>query len=425
MKGNRMQQLGGSRIFKTVGASLAVGLGMTACSRDYTVDYLYVTSATTSLTAGAVNAYEVDYQSGALTPLADSPVPSGGTNPVALVAAPNQKFIYVINENSPIANVAPFEIGTDGKLYPQAVTPVVQNSGATIVGTTPTAIAIDPTGSFLYITFRYQNGYSPTNPGPGGVAVYPINSDGSLGGPVMNGTLPYFTAGDNPVGVVVDPKNDKYVYVIDQEKPSNASPHGVLLTYARNTTTGALTPVVGPVSGGISVGTTPAGIAEDPGSNFLYITDETTNQLYGFLATGGTPTGTGTPPLAMVSSPFTTGSFPEGVTVDPRGEYVYVANYNSDTVSAFAINVATGALSSVAGSSGNAVATGPTCVAIDPALGIYAYTSNNVDGSVSGLQLNPHTGALTNVQGTKFPAAALPTCAVAVGNGAHATQIVE
>ncbi len=425
MKGNRMQHLGGSRIWKTVGASLAVGLGMTACSRDYTVDYLYVTSATTSLTAGAVNAYAVDYQSGALTPLADSPIPSGGRDPVGLVAAPNQKFLYVINNEAPSSNVVEFEIGTDGKLYPENTYPVVQNSGGTIIGSLPTAIAIDPSGKFLYITFTYQNGYSATSPGPGGVAVYPINSDGSLAAPVMNGTLPYFATGDNPVGVVVDPKNDNYVYVIDQEKPSNSTPYGVLLTYARNQTTGALTPVVGPVSGGISVGTTPAGIAEDPGSNFLYVSDETTNQLYGFLATGGVATSTGTPPLAMVSSPFTTGSFPLGVTVDPRGEYVYVANYNSDTVSAFAINVATGALSSVAGSSGNAVATGPTCATIDPALGIYLYTSNNVDGSVSALQLNPHTGALTNVQGTKFPAAALPTCAVAVGNGAHATQIVQ
>jgi YVTN family beta-propeller protein len=261
------------------------------------------------------------------------------------------------------------------------------------------------------------------------VAVYPINDDGSLGSPVANGSLPYFATGDNPVGVVVDPKNDNYVYVIDQEKPAGSAPYGVLLTYARNTTTGALTQVVvtgaNTVAGGLQAGTTPAGIAEDPGSNFIYVTDETTNQLYGYLATGGVATGTGTPPKAMVSSPFTTGSFPEGVTVDPRGEYVYVANYNSDTVSAFAINVATGALSSVAGAAGNAVATGPTCVSIDPALGIYAYTSNNVDGSVSGLQLNPHTGALSTVQGTKFPAGTLPTCLVVVGNGAHATQIVE
>jgi 6-phosphogluconolactonase (cycloisomerase 2 family) len=429
MKGNTMRQLGGSRILKTVGASLAVGLGMTACSRDYTVDYLYVTAAGKT-TQGSVYAYAVDYQSGALTPLADSPIPSGGNNPVALVATPSQKYVYVINEAAPSSNVQPFEIGTDGKLYPGQAVPVVQNAGATIVGSLPTAIAIDPTGSFLYITFEYQNGYSATSPGPGGVAVYPIDpSTGALGSPVMNGTLPYFPTGDNPVGIVVDPKNDAYVYVIDQEKPANASPFGVLLTFARDKTTGALTQVVptgsNTVAGGLKAGTQPAAIAEDPGSNFLYVTDSITDQLYGYLASAGVATPTGTPPLVMNSSPFTTGSFPEGVTVDPRGEYVYVANFNSETVSGFAINVATGALSSVAGSSANAVATGPTCVAIDPALGIYLYTSNNVDGSVNGLQLNPHTGALTNVQGSKFPSGTLPTCAVAVGNGAHATQIVE
>ncbi len=424
MKGNGMGQQSKTRFVKTLGASLAVGLGMTACSRDYTVDYLYVTSATKT-TSGAVNAYAVDYQSGALTPLADSPIPSGGNNPVSLVAAPNQKYIYVINNAAPSSNVVEFAVGSDGKLYPQNTYPVVQNPGAMIVGSLPTALAIDPTGSFLYITFTYQNGYSTTSPGPGGVAVYPIKSDGSLASPVMNGNLPYFPVGNNPVGIVVSPNSatstGRFVYVIDQEKPASGAAYGVLLTFSASTTTGALNPVAGTgtLSGGVAAGTTPAGIAEDPGGHFIYVSDETTNQLYGYLVTA-----TGAP-QALISSPFTTGSFPLGVTVDPRGEYVYVANFGSETVSAFAINTSTGALSGVAGASGSTVATGPTCVAIEPALGIYLYTSNNVDGTVSGLQLNPHTGATTGVQGTKFQAAALPTCAVAVANGAHATQLVE
>jgi hypothetical protein len=42
MKGNGMGQQSKTRFVKTLGASLAVGLGMTACSRDYTVDYLYL-----------------------------------------------------------------------------------------------------------------------------------------------------------------------------------------------------------------------------------------------------------------------------------------------------------------------------------------------------------------------------------------------
>ena len=426
MKGNNMRQLGGSRILKTVGASLAVGLGMTACSRDYTVDYLYVTCATKT-TTGAISAYEVDYQSGALTPLADSPIPSGGNNPVALVAAPNQKFIYVINQAAPSSNVVEFSIGTDGKLYPENTYPVVQNSGATIIGSLPTAIAIDPTGKFLYITFEYQNGYSATSPGPGGMAVYPINADGSLGSPVMNGNLPYFATGDNPVG---DRGRSEERCVCVCDRPGEAGERNALRraadVCARNQTTGALTPVVGAVSGGISAGTTPAGIAEDPGSNFIYVTDETTNQLYGYLATGGTATGTGTPPLAMVSSPFTTGSFPEGVTIDPRGEYVYTANYNSDTVSAFAINVGTGALSSVAGSAGN-----DGCDRTDvrddrPGTGHLSVHVEQRGCLGERRAVESAYGCADDGAGNaKFPADTLPTCAVAVGNGAHASQIVE
>jgi 6-phosphogluconolactonase len=77
----------------------------------------------------------------------------------------------------------------------------------------------------------------------------------------------------------------------------------------------------------------------------------------------------------------------------------------------------------VAGS--GSVATGPNCVVIEPALGIYLYTSNNTDNSVSAQQLDPHTGSLKPVQGTQFSAQPLPTCAVAIANGAHATQLVN
>jgi DNA-binding beta-propeller fold protein YncE len=422
MKWNEMAKMVRGRGAKALGASLAVGLGMTACSRDYTVAYVYVTAATQT-TSGSINAYAVDYQSGALTPLADSPIPSGGNDPVSLVASPNAKNVYVINQAAPSSNVVEFSIGSDGKLYPENTYAVVQNPGATVVGSFPTAIAIDPTGKFLYITFTYQNGYSATSPGPGGIAIYPINSDGSLGTPLetttANGSVPYVPVGHNPAGIVVSPKGG-FVYVIDQEKTSSGTPYGVLLAFTM-ASNGALTPVAGPVNNGFQVGTTPGGIAEDPTGTYLYITDETTNQLYGFsVALGGAPA-----TLPQGASPVATGDFPIGVTVDPRGEYVYVANFGSSTVSAFAINQGSGILSSVAGSAGSSVGTSPTCVAIEPALGIYLYTSNNVGNTVSGEQLKPQTGALTQVQGSPFPTAALPTCAVAVPNGAHATQIVD
>jgi len=41
--------------------SLAMALGVTACSNDYTVSYLYMTTSKT-LPHGLINGYQIDYQ---------------------------------------------------------------------------------------------------------------------------------------------------------------------------------------------------------------------------------------------------------------------------------------------------------------------------------------------------------------------------
>lgn len=393
MKGTSM-----GRGFKALAVSLAAGLGMTACSRDYTVGYLYVTNA--KAIPGVITAYAIDYQSGALQQLSDSPIPSGGNTPVTLVASPGGKNLFVLNQGT--STVAPFAINSDGTLTAGKAVSVSSNSSAT-----PTALAIDPAGKFLYVAFKYLAGTS----GPGGLATFPVAADGTLGTPLATVAL-----GNNPAGVAV-PATGGFVYVIDDENVGTTSAHGILLSFTQNQSTGALAQVTGSVSGGVAAGTTPSAIAEDPSGHFIYITDSATNQLYGYTVT------TGGAPLAMLNSPFTTALYPVAVTIDPRGTFVYVANFSSSTVSSYVINKATGALSGAAG--GISVATGPTCVTIDPALGVYLYTSNNTDNSVSAEKLDPHTGALAQVQGTQFSSQAQPTCAVAVANGAHATQIVE
>ncbi len=76
------------------------------------------------------------------------------------------------------------------------------------------------------------------------------------------------------------------------------------------------------------------------------------------------------------------------------------------------------------GSTSTATDTNPTCVTIEPALGIYAYTANNLASDVSALKLDPHNGGLAQVQNTPFPSNGFPTCAVAVANGSHPTQII-
>jgi 6-phosphogluconolactonase len=410
----------------TLASVLSLALvSVTACSRDYVLAYVYVTTAkplTTTSKNGGVSAYAVDFQIGSLTPLADSPIETG-RNPVTLVASPNGLNLYVVNHDD--SSVGDYAIGTDGKIY-------LQNT-YNVTGSFATSIAIDPAGAFLYVTFQYQLGpngqqlYSPASPGPGGVTIFPINAkDGSLGGPST------VNVGNNPVGVAVSripPSGNgpSYVYVIDQETPT--TPKATVLGFQQDPKTGLLTPTPGTtitmdstgktVATGYGAGTTPSAIAVDPSSRFVYITDQATNQLYGNLISSGGAL------VPMTNSPFATGIFPVGITIDPRGKFLYVANLSSGTIGAYAIDVATGTPVGSVGSASTTVDTSPTCVAVEPALGIYAYTSNNLAATVSALQLDPHNGGLKQVQNTPFPSNGLPTCVVAVANGSHPSQIIN
>ncbi|MDQ2834449.1 MAG: beta-propeller fold lactonase family protein [Acidobacteriota bacterium] len=397
-------------------------LSVTACSRDYVLAYLYVTTAkplTSGSNTGGVSAYSVDYQIGSLNSLADSPVPAGRT-PITLIATPNGLNLYVINQDD--SSVGEYSIGTDGKIY-------LQNT-YNVTGSRPTAVSMDVTGTFLYVTFTYQLGangqqlYSPASPGPGGVTIFPINKDGSLGSPST------VKVGNNPAGIAVTHPvtaasgNRTYVYVIDQEGVTNA----FVLGFLQDPTSGLLSPVPGTtittdstgktVATGYRAGVTPSAIAVDPSTRFVYITDQTTNQLFGSQVNNDGSLS------AMLNSPFPTGNRPVGLTVDPRGKYLYVANYSSSTVGAYAIDPSTGTPAPSVGSSATNTDTSPQCVAIEPALGLYLYTANNLASDVSAFKLNPSTGVLGQVQNTPFPSSGLPTCAVAVANGSHPTQVI-
>jgi 6-phosphogluconolactonase len=421
-----------SRIAMATAASLAIAFGTTACIRDYTSDYVYSVSNST----GKVSAYAVDYQSGVLTQISGSPFGTNLTNPSTLVAAPNGKTIYIIG-GSQNNQVQAMPVGTDGKLY--GGTGVSLPAG----GTYPTGAAIDSTGSFLYVTYTYEAGFSPESPGPGGVSIFPINADGSLG------TGTNVNVGNNPVAVAVsvptctatpaigtnsspnciilgssgttnNGTNQSFVYVVDAEI---AAANPTVLGFVQNPGTAALTQI--PASafpmpsglGGAQAGVLPGAIAIDPTGKYVYVTDKAQNEVFGYSIANNTSGGL----TGLKTSPYATGQYPEGITIEPRGKYAYVANYNSSTVTSFLINLATGSLSASAGSN-FVTSTGPTCVTVEPALGIYLYTSNYLDASISGGQLSPNTGGLSAVQTSFFPSDPQPICVVSVSNGPHAVQ---
>ncbi|HEY1498083.1 MAG TPA: beta-propeller fold lactonase family protein [Acidobacteriaceae bacterium] len=404
-------------------ASLGLVFSMTSCSPSQTIDYLFVTSNSTTSTSGAngqITAYHVDSQSGAISPIAGSPVSSQGANPVAAVPSPNGQYLYVANHGS--NNIAQFTVGTDGQLS--------FGKAYTTPGTEPVSMAINTAGTLLFVLDYYGPGFSDTTPGPGILVVYPVDADGSLGSPVASGAQPYSTLQCFPTGVAVS-ANGSYAYVsntnavvVTTAPPTTTTPPATPASCPSQGTisgftvgsTGALTAIPGSP---FSAGTTPTGIAIDLTSRFLYTTDSVQNQLIVYSILGG---GVLQP---KNNGPFTTGTFPVNLTIDPRDEYMYVSNFNASTITAFTISQSTGQPSALASSSFSTGDPGPSCILVDPAFGRFLYVSLAQTNAVAAAQVNPNTGELTGVQNSPYTVTGKATCVAAVAHGNHATQHVS
>ena len=192
-----------------------------------TIDFLYITASKAN--PGQVAVYKIDGGSGILRQLPQSPYPTGGRNPIAEVPSPNGKSLYVANRDE--NTVIQFAVGPDGKLYPQTT---VNTPGGFPVG-----LAVNASGTLLYVVDTYQPGYTDATPGPGAVVVYPIYETGpacetasgaiavpgALCKPIANGLLPYFPVGFAPIGVNVL-SDDKTVYVVSKgsaEQPGRST----------------------------------------------------------------------------------------------------------------------------------------------------------------------------------------------------------
>jgi DNA-binding beta-propeller fold protein YncE len=314
--------------------------------------------------------------------------------------------------------VVEFAIGTDGKLYPQ--------NTYNISGSLPTGAAIDAAGKFLYVTFTYQNTasgaelYTPANPGPGGISIFPINADNTLGTPFT------VNVGRNPVGITTSGAGN-FVYVIEQDPVTTTnsttgnSGTNNLLAFSENATTGALTPLAGVTinpgnvpSLGYASGPAPSGILEDKTSSHLYVTDQTLNQVAAYsVGANGIPT-----PIAGGTAQTEEG--PMGMAFDLSGKYLYVVAYTANTIDGYTLGASGQPVRSSVAASVQA-GTGPTCVTIsgapsnaNPSHAVYLYTSNALSNNVTGEQLNPQDGSLYQVPGEPFGGSALPTCAVTV-----------
>ncbi len=396
--------------------ALATATLFTACQQytsTLTVDFLYV--ATNQQVPGQIQVYEVNSESGVLRPIPTSPFPSGGRNPVAEVVSPNYLNLYVINEDD--NDIVQMGIGTDGKLYPQ--------NTVNTAGSFPVSEAMNAQGNYLYAVDTYSPipSCAATNPCPGDLAVYALDSTGKPSSPIFNSDAhPNYwplQASSTDSKTVVTPTavnalaNGKYVYVTAYNpttnstttNPSNSptSAQGYLFAFQVNSN-GTLTQLNNgqPILSGIL----PSAMASDPTSSYLYVADNKLGQITTYSVQSGIPT---------VVATAASGSLPLSMSLDTVGN-LYVANAGDSTMKMYSTS-ASGTLT-LTGT--YAVGTYPVAVLPDPhALG-FIYTANFLGNNMSGFQISRNSGTLVNTQNSPYPSMVQPT---AIAGVPHAGSI--
>jgi 6-phosphogluconolactonase (cycloisomerase 2 family) len=197
----------------------------------------------------------------------------------------------------------------------------------------------------------------------------------------------------------LNPPTSEYLYAVDAQ-------NYVVWEFEVDTTTGALgnpNPLVDKVVPSIGTDPAPAGIAVDPCDRFAYVSDSLTDKVSAYTicsavslpkcqAADGSLVEVSGSPFALAGSANTPGP----LAVDPFGNYVYVLGTLSNTVSVLKISPVSGALASTGTPT---VATGqrPTSITIRGDDN-WLFVTNFNSASVSQYAITPSTGALTGEQ---------------------------
>ncbi|HEY0795525.1 MAG TPA: beta-propeller fold lactonase family protein [Acidisarcina sp.] len=424
-----------------------VSLGITSCTSDYSIGYLYVTGTSannTSGVSGEITGFKISNNTGALTPVAGSPFGSGGENPKrALVYSKTGRFLYVLNTGDATTGagggVALFFIGGAGSLTFQSL--------YTSQGTAPQTIVSDSTGAHLYVIDRYgpstyADGFTPT-PSPcvdstgvahplGAVTVFTVDaSTGRLSiitnnqvkDPTHNNSnLSYFPLGCFPIDAAVAQGN---LYTIQQGTVATADLQSVFTYSALSSgqlvlTSNAVLPtnasnLTAISTDGATVYLLDAGPNPLSPSNLSYILPYQAGGTGGALtiASGGIVQNDPSVqnPVALLVEQ---GAHKFAYVANAGPDLSTVGNGSNSAISAF--NIVNSQLSLFTAQEPIPTGSSPRCIVEDPS-NQYIYTANHDSNNVTGHLLATKQGTLTPLRhaSTSFSTGGNPTWCVVTG----------
>ncbi|MDR3623626.1 MAG: YncE family protein [Chlamydiales bacterium] len=236
----------------------------------------------------------------------------GFDGPSGLVITPDDAYAYVNNYGSGRESGD----GTTVRLVDLNTNAII---GAPItVGLAPAAMAITPDGAYVYVV-SYVDG----NLGTGTISIIKT-SDNSV-------RLNAITGFSGPFAIAITP-NGKYAYITNFGS-NNFSPVGTTVSVvALDSNTIVAT---------ITLGIQPAGVAITPDNSFAYVSNYST--LYDGPDFTDLVSGQGTVNIidiqtnTVIAPIIGVGFSPGAITISPNGQFAYVSNYTSNTVSIIAL----------------------------------------------------------------------------------------
>jgi 6-phosphogluconolactonase (cycloisomerase 2 family) len=431
--------------------SVGLGIGVTSCTNSYTVGYMYVTGSQYNQISG----FNINNQTGKLTPVKKSPFGTNGVNPVRILVVSGGRFVYVLNEGSIVynsdgtttgsaSNVSLFEVGGNGILTFQA--------SYTSQGNQSISMVADSSGAHLYILDEYStlNGATipstaaPTTATPcenatdgryypkADISAYAIDPNTGRLSLITNaqvgnedGTqLTYFPLGCFPVEFKLV---GGYIFTAQTGSVSNNDVETVF-SYTQSASNGQLTLTQNaPLQTGATKMTS---INSDPAGRYVYLLDAgptaaSNNCTGGLTAILPFTIGSGGILQSLVggtvcNDPTAVG--PVVLLVDSKSKFLYVANSGNTNVnqpgseiSAFTIDPTSGKLAFIAGEPFG-TGSGPMCMLEDPS-NQFIYTANFNDSTVTGKIIDVNAGVLNPLRGSSgtFPSSGNPTWCTASG----------
>ncbi len=303
--------------------------------------------------------YTVNSCTGALTATNPATVPTGvdnGFNAESMAIDPTGSFLYVANLGSNATDAATISMFT-----------INPNTGM-LTATSPAQV---PTGFFPQGIAASANFVYTANSDDNSVSTFTINTSNGLLTPLSPSETfvpPLFSSRSSvssPDFVTVS-SSGQFLYVTDQD-------NGSISTFSINSETGALTATT---PAGVIAGPNPWKVTFDPTGEFAYVPDEDMGNVYMYTVDATTGTLTQNPAVFVPA-----GNQPSFMAVHPSGKFAYVVNRYDGTVSMYNIEVGTGTLVPNAPTTVQA-GSWPFPIAVNAA-GTFAYVGNQGNSSLS------------------------------------------